>query len=164
MPIAPLLAKALELLTGSQLVKVFRTAFDQNNAQLWLAAGAQFWRVAAFGAVKPLGVDLQRELAAFASCFIVVTKWTRTPRDVLMSHQVNSVQQQVQQVADRIDRLEGIQTELARITGEDTLMRSGASAQSCRAFALAQQLRGLFETLGYRFESHEVWDVELRIH
>jgi WD40 repeat protein len=27
----------------------------------------------------------------------------------------------------------------------------------CRAFALAQQIKGWFETLGYRFESYEVW-------
>ncbi len=154
----------LELFRASEIRQVFRTAFDQNNVQLWLASGEQFLERSAIGdAVTALGLDPQRELATFASCFIVVAKRTRTPGDVLMSHQVTSVQQQLAQVMAQLEQmptLAGMRTELARLAGEEALLLPGASPQSCRAFALAQQMRAWFETLGYRFESHEVWDTD----
>jgi WD40 repeat protein len=154
----------LELFRASEIRQVFRTAFDQNNAQLWLTSAEQFLESSAIGdAVKALGLDPQRELAVFASCFIAVAKRSRLPGEVLLSHQVMSVQQQMAAVMARIDRLptlEGMRTELARMAGEDGLMLPGASPQSCRAFVLAQQMRGWFETLGYRFESYEVWGAD----
>ncbi|NEO98177.1 MAG: NACHT domain-containing protein [Symploca sp. SIO2E9] len=36
-------------------------------------------------------------------------------------------------------------------------INSTTQEQPCRAIALAQQMRGWFETLGYRFEKYEVW-------
>jgi WD40 repeat protein len=154
----------LEPFRASEIRQCFRTAFDQNNAQLWLASAEQFLESSAIGdAVTALGLDPQRELATFASCFIVVAKRTRTPGDVLMSHQVTSVQQQLAQVMEQLERLptlEGMRTELMRLSAAETLLLPGASPQSCRAFALAQQMREWFETLGYRFESHEVWGAD----
>jgi WD40 repeat protein len=151
----------LEIFRASEIRRVFRTAFDQNNAQRWLTSGEQFLESSAIGdAVKTLGLDPKLELAAFASCFIVVAKRTRTPGDVLMSHQVASMQQTLMERLDQIPTLEGIRTELARVAGSDTPMLAGAAAQSCRAFVLAQQMRGWFETLGYRFGSHEVWGAD----
>jgi WD40 repeat protein len=154
----------LEIFRASEIRQVFRTAFDQNDAQLWLASAEQFLESSAIGdAVTALGLDPQRELATFASCFIVVAKRTRTPGDVLMSHQVTSVQQQLAQVMARLEQmptLAGMRTELERLAGEETALLPGASPQSCRAFALAQQMREWFETLGYRFESHEVWGAD----
>ncbi len=154
----------LEIFRASEIRQVFRTAFDQNSAQLWLQTGEQFLESSAIGdAVKSLGSDPQRELATFASCFIVVAKRTRTAKDVLLAHQVTSVQEQLAAVVERLERLptlEGMRTELARMAGEDVPLLPGASPESCRAFALAQQMRGWFETLGYRFESYERWDTD----
>jgi hypothetical protein len=108
-----------------------------------------------------LGLDPQRELALFASCFVAVAKRSRMPGEVLLTHQVTSVQQQIAQVMERLEQmptLAGMRMELAQMTGEEGGRLLEASAQSCRAFGLAQQMREWFETLGYRFESYEVWD------
>lgn len=156
----------LEIFRQSEIRKIFKTAFGDNNAQHWLASGEQFLDQSPIGeAVRSLGLDPKRELAAFAACFITVTKQTRNPSEVMLSHQVTSVQQTLQQLHERLDRLpslEGIRTELANLAGAQPALLSGAAApnpaQSCRAFALGQQVRGWFETLGYRFESYEVWD------
>ncbi|MGI0490714.1 NACHT domain-containing protein [Alkalinema pantanalense CENA528] len=154
----------LEIFRQSEIRKIFRTAFGDNNARRWLRSGEQFLDQSEIGqAVRSIGLDPKRELAAFAACFITVTKQTRNPSEVLLSHQVSSVQQQIQQVIERLDRLpslEGIRTELASLAGSEAglLPASLPQAQSCRAFALGQQMRGWFETLGYRFESYEVWE------
>jgi predicted NACHT family NTPase len=56
-----------------------------------------------------------------------------------------------------------MRTEMARLSAQYPLALPGGaepetfSAEQCKAFALAQQMRGWFETLGFRFESHEVW-------
>ncbi|MBD2325652.1 NACHT domain-containing protein [Alkalinema sp. FACHB-956] len=158
----------LEIFRQSEIRKIFKTAFGDNNAQHWLTSGEQFLDQSPIGQdVRSIGLDPKRELAAFAACFITVTKQTRNPSEVMLSHQVTSVQQTLQQLHERLDRLpslEGIRTELANLAGAQPALLSGAAtttshpAQSCRAFALGQQVRGWFETLGYRFESYEVWD------
>ncbi|OUC15722.1 MAG: hypothetical protein B0A82_05510 [Alkalinema sp. CACIAM 70d] len=156
----------LEIFRQSEIRKIFKTAFGDNNAQHWLTSGEQFLDQSPIGQdVRSIGLDPKRELAAFAACFITVTKQTRNPSEVMLSHQVTSVQQTLQQLIERLDRLpslEGIRTELANLAGAQPALLSGAAApnpaQSCRAFALGQQVRGWFETLGYRFESYEVWD------
>ncbi|MEB3293604.1 MAG: restriction endonuclease, partial [Synechococcales bacterium] len=152
----------LEIFRQPEIRKIFRTAFGDNNPQLWLTSGEQFLDQSPIGqAVRSIGLDPKRELAAFAACFITVTKQTRNPSEVLLSHQVTSVQQNLQQLNERLDRLpslEGIRTELANLVGAQPALLPGAPPQFCRAFALGQQVRGWFETLGYRFESYEVWE------
>ena len=52
---------------------------------------------------------------------------------------------------------------MARLAALDYPALPGAasfSAERCRAFALAQQMRGWFETLGYRFETYESWEAD----
>ncbi len=78
-----------------------------------------------------------------------------------------------------IATLEGIRTEMARLVGQSypTLPLGGQNITSsvnqkiqhdvqqgniqqennCKAIALAQQMHGWFETLGYRFERYEIW-------
>ncbi len=66
----------------------------------------------------------------------------------------------IQERFDRLPTLEGIRTEIARLAAQDYPALQAAepsSAQNCRAFVLAQQMKGWFETLGYRFERYEVW-------
>jgi WD40 repeat protein len=152
----------LEIFRTREIRQIFRTAFDQNTPQHWLEVGEQFLGCHEIGdAVRSIGLDPKRELAAFAGCFITVAKRSRHPGEVLLAHQVTSVQQQIQQVVERLDRLptlEGVRSELVRLAGTEVELLSGVSAQGCRALGLAEQMRGWFETLGYRFESHQVWD------
>ncbi|MEO1765384.1 MAG: restriction endonuclease, partial [Cyanobacteria bacterium J06629_18] len=116
-------------------------------------------------------LDVMREVAAFATIFIEVAKNSRTTAEVLTSHQIASLHQRiflVQEQLDRLPTLEGIRTEMARLAaGEEDKgrerVREGESEGgnfsrlSSNSIALAQEMRGWFETLGYRFERYEVW-------
>jgi WD40 repeat protein len=153
-----------EIFRAREIRLALREAFDQNSGQLWLQAGERFLESSEIGdRVRAIDVDPKRELMLFARCFFEVVKRSRMPGDVLLSHQVSSVQQQIAQVIERLERLptlDVLRTELERLSGTEEGLLPGASAQSCRAFALAQQMRGWFETLGYRFGSHEVWGAD----
>jgi len=55
---------------------------------------------------------------------------------------------------------------MARLAGQnypalpaavETLPATSLQENNCKAFALAQQIKGWFETLGYRFEKYEIW-------
>jgi uncharacterized protein YjbI with pentapeptide repeats len=110
-----------------------------------------------------LGVDIKREVAAFATLFIEVAKRSRTPSDVLISQQIGSLHERIVIIHEQLDRLltlEGVRTEIARLASENYPALPGnlvAQENNCRAFALAQQMRGWFETLGYRLEKYEIW-------
>ncbi|NEO31757.1 MAG: NACHT domain-containing protein [Symploca sp. SIO3C6] len=43
------------------------------------------------------------------------------------------------------------------VNGQFDISLASSQDKPCRAIALAQQMRGWFETLGYRFEKYEVW-------
>jgi predicted NACHT family NTPase len=95
-----------------------------------------------------------------------VAKRTRTPAEILAEQKLESLHRQLGGLQERLNRLptiEGLRTEMARLSAQSPLALPGGaepetfSAEQCKAFALAQQIRGWFETLGFRFESHEVW-------
>ncbi|MGB7445250.1 MAG: hypothetical protein WA919_29615 [Coleofasciculaceae cyanobacterium] len=77
-----------------------------------------------------------------------------------MSQQIASLHKRIVNIQDNLDRLptlEGIRTEMARLAAED-YPALPSKAESGKTFVLAQQMRGWFETLGYRFERYEVWE------
>jgi predicted NACHT family NTPase len=155
---------ALEIFRQSQIQQLFREALEQNNPSKLLQHGE------AFLADHPLQTDLQasnvdvrREFYAFAAVFIEVAKRTRTPAEMLAEQKLASLHRQIGTVQERLNRLptiEGMRTEMARlVTPAYPVLPQGESfgAEQCKAFALAQQMRGWFETLGFRLETHEVW-------
>jgi len=155
----------LELFRQNEIQKIFRKALDQNNPSILLKEGEAFLDTYALGdEIRDLGIDPRRELAALAAVFIEVAKRTRTPAEVLTNQQLGSLQKNLRNIQERLDRLptlEGIRTEIARLAAQDypALQAAEPSTQkNCRAFVLAQQMRGWFETLGYRFERYEVWE------
>lgn len=158
----------LEIFRAREVRSALRQAFDQNSGQAWLEAGERFLEGSEIGdRVRAIAVDPKRELTAFAACFLAVARRSRMPKEVLLAQQVGSVQQQMAQMMERLERLptlEGMRSELARLGSEAVGLLGGSgqdgSEQACRAFGLAQQMRGWFETLGYRFESHAVWDAD----
>jgi WD40 repeat protein len=113
---------------------------------------------------------VRREVAEFATVFIEVAKRSRTPGDVLMSHQLGSLHKRIASIQEQLSRLpnlEGIRTEIARLATEnypalstnnvETRYIASPDKNQCQAIAIAQQMRGWFETLGYRFEKYEIW-------
>ncbi|MDF5728029.1 MAG: NACHT domain-containing protein [Rhizonema sp. PD38] len=156
----------LELFRLEQIKKAFRKALDHNNPSILLSEVDTFVDSYALGdEIKTLGLDIKREVAAFATVFIEVAKRSRTPADVLMSQQIGSLHKRIVNVQEQLDRLptlEGIRTEMARLANQSdpVLPLNSSKENQCRAIALAQQMRGWFETLGYRFEKHEVWEEE----
>ncbi|GAB4371229.1 MAG: hypothetical protein Kow00121_12590 [Elainellaceae cyanobacterium] len=159
----------LNLFRRPEIQQTFRQAFEQNNFPLLEKVSQKVIEAHEFGdEIQQLGIDLRRELVAFSAVFIGVAKRSRTPAEVLRDQQVRSLHQHLFTLQERLDRLptiEGIRTEMARLAGEEILALPAAEqenhwAQQCRAYALSQQMRGWFETLGFRFESYEVWEAD----
>jgi predicted NACHT family NTPase len=162
----------LELFRQQEIKAAFRKAFDHNNPSILLSEVDAFVDAYALGdEIKSLRVDIKREIAAFYIVFSQVVRLTRNPADTMMSQQIGSLHTSIKNIQEQLDRmptLEGIRTEIARLAAQnypalpdnnvETLQVT--SENQCRAIALAQQMRGWFETLGYSFENHEVWAEE----
>ncbi len=152
----------LEIFRQLAIQAIFRKALDRNNSALLLQEGEKFLSSHALGEqIQELGIDARREFYQFAAIFIEVAKRTRTPAEVLTNQKLESLHQQIGTVQERLTRLptlEGMRTEMARLAAQSLALPSAESQdRQCRAFALAQQMKGWFETLGYRFETHEIW-------
>ena len=155
----------LELFRQEEIKKAFRQAFDRNNASILLSEVDDFIDAYALGdEIKDLRIDIRREIAAFYIIFSEVAKRTRNPADTMMSQQIGSLHRSITNIQEQLNRLptlEGIRTEIARLAlPENVETLHVTSENQCRAIALAQQMRGWFETLGYNFEKHEVWTEE----
>ncbi|MEG4321169.1 MULTISPECIES: pentapeptide repeat-containing protein [unclassified Microcoleus] len=154
----------LQLFRQEEIKQAFRQAFDRNSPAILIEGGEKFLDTYALGnEIKALGIDIRREFAAFSAVFIAVTKNTRNPKEALIEHQIDSVHQQIIAVQERLDRLptlEGIRTEMARLAVENNpaLPAGNETAGKSQGFALAQQMRGWFEILGYDFEPYQVWE------
>ncbi len=112
-----------------------------------LKAGEGFLDSAGLGdEIRVLGIAARQEFYQFAAVFIAIAKRTRTPADILTTQHLNSLHRQVAQVQDQLERLptiEGIRTEIARLAAQSLPALPEASvSEQCRAFALAQQMRG----------------------
>ena len=163
----------LELFRQAEIQAIFRQALDQNNPSLLLKEGETFLSGHSLGdQIQALGIDARQEFYQFAAVFIEVAKRTRTPAEVLANQRLESLHRQIGSIQERLHRLptlEAMRTEMARLAAQGYPLLPGAIAtpalaqerqvqeSQCRAFALAQQMKGWFETLGYRFESYEVW-------
>jgi predicted NACHT family NTPase len=155
----------LELFRQPEIRQAFQTAWGEDSFSVLLKTGEQFLENAALGdELRSLNIDARQEFYQFATVFIAIAKRTRTPGDILTTQQLNSLHRRVAEVQDRLERLptiEGIRTEMARLAAQSIPALPEASvSEQCRAFALAQQMRGWFETLDYRFEPYEQWQAD----
>ncbi|EKU98229.1 WD40 repeat-containing protein [Leptolyngbya sp. PCC 7375] len=154
----------LEIFRQDKIQTLFREALERNSPSLLLKNGEAFLDDHPLQAdLQANNVDVCREFYEFAAVFIEVAKRTRTPAEILAEQKLDSLHRQIGTLQERLSRLptlEGMRTEMARLAAQDNpALPAGEafSAEQCKAFALAQQMRGWFETLGFRFESHEVW-------
>ncbi|WGV25281.1 NACHT domain-containing protein [Halotia branconii] len=155
----------LELFRQEAIKQAFRTALDHNNPAILLSEVDAFLDAFALGDdIRSLELDVRREVAEFATVFIEVAKRSRTPADVLMNQKIGSLHNRIASIQEQLDRLptlEGIRTEIARLAAQNYPALPGSvNENQCRAIALAQQMRGWFETLGYDFEKYEIWAEE----
>ena len=161
----------LELFRQEEIKKAFREAFDHDNPSILLSEIDAFINIYPFSdEIKDLKIDIRREVAAFYIVFSQVAKRTRNPADTMMSQRIDSLHTSINSIQEQLERmptLEGIRTEIARLAVQsypalpgDVEMNQNTfmvEEKKCRAVALAQQMRGWFETLGYVFEKYEVW-------
>jgi predicted NACHT family NTPase len=164
----------LELFRQPEIQAIFRQAIDQNNPALLMQAGEQFLASHSLGdQIQTLNIDPKREFYQFAAIFIEIAKRTRTPAEVLTNQRLDSLHRQLNTLQDRLHRLptlEGIRTELARLSASPPIPPSHpptlspsflnpppSPTPSSPSFSLAQQIKGWFETLGYQFEPYEAW-------
>ncbi len=155
----------LELFRQEAIKQAFRTALDHNNPSILLSEVDTFLDAYTLGDdIRNLGLDVRREVAEFATVFIEVAKRSRTPADVLMNQNIGSLHKRIVSIQEQLDRLptlEGIRTEIARLAVDNYPVLPGTATENqYKAIALAQQMRGWFETLGYDFEKYEIWAEE----
>ncbi|QIR40780.1 NACHT domain-containing protein [Tolypothrix sp. PCC 7910] len=155
----------LELFRQEAVKQAFRTALDHNNPSILLSEVDAFLNAYTLGDdIRSLELDIRREVAEFATVFIEVAKRSRTPADVLMNQKIGSLHKRIASIQEQLERLptlEGIRTEIARLAVDNyPALPPSATENQCRAIALAQQMRGWFETLGYDFEKYEIWAEE----
>ncbi|MBW4616902.1 MAG: NACHT domain-containing protein [Desmonostoc vinosum HA7617-LM4] len=158
----------LELFRQEAIKQAFRTALDHNNPSILLSEVDTFLDAYALGDdIRGLQLDVRREVAEFATVFIEVAKRSRTPADVLMNQKIGSLHKRIASIQEQLERLptlEGIRTEIARLAVENYPALPGTATatnnKTLRVYALAQQMRGWFETLGYSFEKYEIWTEE----
>ncbi|MDZ7969246.1 MAG: NACHT domain-containing protein [Nostoc sp. DedSLP03] len=155
----------LQLFRQEAIKQAFRTALDHNNPSILLSEVDAFLDAYTLGDdIRSLELDIRREVAEFATVFIEVAKRTRTPADVLLNQKIGSLHKRIASIQEQLERLptlEGIRTEIARLAVENyPALPGNVTENQCRAIALAQQMRGWFETLGYDFEKYEIWAEE----
>ena len=158
---------ALKIFRQSEIQELFREALEQNNPSMLLKRGEAFLTEHALQAeLQAKNIDVRREFYEFAAVFIQVAKRTRTPAEILANQRLESLHRSISGMQERLNwlpTLEGMRAEMARLAAANypALPESESfSSERCKAFALAQQMRGWFETLGYRFETHEVWEAD----
>lgn len=155
----------LELFRQEEIKQSFRKAFDHNNPSIILSEVDAFIEAYALGdEIKSLRLDIRREIIEFYIVFSQVAKRSRAPADVLMDQAIGSLHKSIASIQEQLERLptlEGVRTEMARLAEQNSYLALPGSdtktENQCRAIALAEQIRGWFETLGYRFEKYEYW-------
>jgi len=152
----------LEFFRQEDIKRAFREAFEQNDFLILIKKGQEFIDGYALGdEIKELSVDLLPEFAAFAMVFIDVANSTRTPSEVLRERKLDTLMRSVSDIQEQISRLKApseILLELAiQSRSYQELQPAGESKnEKIGTFILAQQMRGWFETLGYKFDSYNV--------
>ena len=151
----------LELFRQKDIKRAFRETFEQNDFLILIKKGQEFIDGYALGdKIKELSIDLLPEFAAFAMVFIDVANSTRTPSEVLRDRKLDTIMRSVSDIEEQISRLKAseILVELAiQSRSYKELQPAGESKnKKIETFILAQQMRGWFETLGYKFDSYNV--------
>ena len=148
----------IQLFKAKEVRDVFRIAYRENDAVGWLQKGEAI-ALHKLGNQLP-GVDPQRELGIFAALFIEIVKQTRSPKEIRQEQKLDSLQQSLQQVQARMQRmpsLEAVNQLVNQLAGVETLALP-AAAENSSAADLARQLGEWFEVLDYdRDKDYEVW-------
>jgi len=152
----------LELFRQEDIKRAFREAFEQNDFLILLKKGQEFIDAYALGdEIKELRVELFPEFAAFGMVFINVANSTRTPSEVLRDRKIDTLMRSVSDIQEQISRLKNpneILLELARQSRSYQELQPAGESKNKKigTFILAQQMKGWFETLGYKFDSYNV--------
>ncbi|MEM1293565.1 MAG: NACHT domain-containing protein, partial [Cyanobacteria bacterium P01_H01_bin.162] len=161
----------VEIFRQKEIQDLFRKAFEQRNTALLINQAETQWAQQQLPAnTQTVHIDVRRECLEFSTIFVKVAYRTQTPAEVLARQQVTSLQQELTVMRERMNRLptlEGFRTEIARLAlpaSQPNQLPPSSSHPPAQPttplFALAQQMRGWFETLGFRFESHEIWQAD----
>ncbi len=96
----------LELFRQEEIKQTFRKAYDHNNISILLSEIEAFLDAYALGdQVRAMGIDVKREVTVFATVFIEVVNRSRTPNDILMSHQIGSLHKKIVSIQEQLERL-----------------------------------------------------------
>ncbi len=148
--------ECLEIFRAKEIRRVFRSCFDAGDGVRWLAEGEAFLVGSDVGvAVAALGLSPRQELAEFAGVFLKVARRSQHPKETLLGHQLKKIEQTIDRRFEQLGSMVGP----GALVGANPSVALAPSV-NCRAAGLAEQMRAWFETLGYRFESHERWEAD----
>ena len=145
----------LELFRKPEIKAAFQEAFEQNNPNLLLEKTDNYLDSYFIGSqIKSQNINFTLELAEFSAIFLKIIERTRTPKEILEQHKLNSLQDNLSEVRQQLEVLNI--SEIKALLGNQQQFLPSTPTQTPDS-KLAQQLRGWFEALKYDFESYQVW-------
>ncbi|ODH03216.1 hypothetical protein A4S05_20165 [Nostoc sp. KVJ20] len=152
----------LELFRQEEIKQAFREAFEQNDPLIFIKKGQDFIDGYALGdEIKKLGIDPFPEYAAFAMAFLEVANSTRKPSEVLRDRKLDAINQNLSVLQEQLSKLKEPNEILLELAIQSQTYQKLQPADESKnekigIFILAQQMRGWFETIGYKFDSYKV--------
>lgn len=150
----------LQLLKETEIKQEFQQAFSQNKNFNFQKLEAYINSFAIGDKIKQQNIDYQREIAEFARLFIEIAKRARTATEILQDHKFDNLQRSLNQIREQVNQLSlpSIQDQIQKLT--QSYQQLLPPAETIRETELCKQLKTWFETLGYKFEKHEVLEPE----
>ncbi|MBE9057314.1 pentapeptide repeat-containing protein [Sphaerospermopsis sp. LEGE 08334] len=150
----------LQLLKETEIKQEFQQAFSQNKNFNFQKLEAYINSFAIGDKIKQQNIDYQREIAEFARLFIEIAKRARTATEILQDHKFDNLQRSLNQIREQVNQLSlpSIQDQIQNLT--QSYQQLLPPAETIRETELCKQLKTWFETLGYKFEKHEVLEPE----
>ncbi|QYX33549.1 hypothetical protein [Sphaerospermopsis torques-reginae] len=150
----------LQLLKEAEIKQEFQTAFSQNKSFNFQKLDDYIDSFAIGDQIKQKNIDYQREIAEFARLFIEIAKRARTATEILQDHKFDNLQRSLNQIREQVNQLSlpAIQDQIQKLT--QSYQQLLPPAETIRETELCKQLKTWFETLGYKFEKHEVLEPE----
>ncbi|NET02763.1 MAG: hypothetical protein F6K61_19890 [Sphaerospermopsis sp. SIO1G1] len=150
----------LQLLKEAEIKKEFQQAFSQNKSFNFQTLDDYIDSFAIGDQIKQQQIDYHRELAEFTRLFIEIAKRSRTATETLQSHQIDNLQRTLNQIREQVNQLSlpEFQQQLSQIT--QSYQQFLPPAETIRETELYKQLKTWFETLGYKFEPHEILETD----
>ncbi|WP_013325407.1 NACHT domain-containing protein [Gloeothece verrucosa] len=149
----------LDLFRQAEIKAAFSKAFSENDISLLLKEVDSCIDAYAWGdEIRRQNINYKEEVAKFSALFIEIVKRSRTATENLQDNKLDELQKSLTQIREQLETfnsLPEIYNKIAQLSGVTPALLP--STNPIKDNPLTQQMRTWFKTLGYQFESYEVW-------